>query len=92
MPEPLVRVAGVGDVAERVGLPRPARAARDWSERPFAYIVADRPMTPDELREFLASRVARWWLPDGFAFVEGIPRTSTGKFDKKALRMLVTGS
>ena len=30
--------------------------------------------------------MARWWLPDQWAFVDAIPRTSVGKFDKKVLR------
>jgi fatty-acyl-CoA synthase len=30
--------------------------------------------------------VAKWWLPDDFAFLDAIPRTSVGKFDKKVLR------
>lgn len=41
---------------------------------------------PAALRDFLASRVARWWLPERFAFVPEVPRTSVGKFDKKVLR------
>ena len=39
-----------------------------------------------ELVEHLRGRVAKWWLPDEFAFVEEIPKTSVGKFDKKVLR------
>ena len=31
-------------------------------------------------------RVAKWWLPDEFAFVTEVPKTSVGKFDKKVLR------
>ena len=30
--------------------------------------------------------MAKWWLPDEFAFVAEIPKTSVGKFDKKVLR------
>ena len=36
--------------------------------------------------EYLRPRVARWWLPDDVEFVEAIPKTSVGKFDKKVLR------
>ncbi len=43
-------------------------------------------MTPDELREFLAPQFAKWWLPDGFEFVDEIPKTGVGKFRKTALR------
>ena len=39
--------------------------------------------------DFLAGRVARWWLPERWAFVDELPKTSVGKFDKKALRSLV---
>jgi fatty-acyl-CoA synthase len=61
-----------------------------WQERPVAYVVAKEEyrgdVTADEIREFLADRVARWWLPDEVRFIEEIPKTSTLKFDKKALR------
>ena len=40
----------------------------------------------DELRDFLADRVARWWLPERWAFIDEVPKTSVGKFDKKVLR------
>ena len=39
-----------------------------------------------DLREFLADKVARWWLPERWAFIEEIPRTSVGKYDKKTIR------
>ena len=41
---------------------------------------------PEELLEHPAGRVARWWLPERWGFVEAIPKTSVGKFDKKVLR------
>jgi fatty-acyl-CoA synthase len=59
-----------------------------WDERPLACIVL-RPggtVTAGELRAWLSSRVARWWLPERWAFVDEIPKTSVGKFDKKTLR------
>ncbi|HVX33256.1 MAG TPA: long-chain-fatty-acid--CoA ligase [Solirubrobacterales bacterium] len=63
-----------------------------WSERPFACVAAAPGTEAAELIEFLAAReVPRWWLPDGFAFVEEIPKTSVGKFDKKALRGAYAG-
>ena len=42
--------------------------------------------SPDELVEFLTGRVSRWWLPERWAFVDEVPKTSVGKFDKKVLR------
>jgi fatty-acyl-CoA synthase len=30
--------------------------------------------------------VAHWWLPERWAFVKELPKTSVGKFDKLALR------
>jgi fatty-acyl-CoA synthase len=42
--------------------------------------------TPDELRAHLAPNFAKFWLPDGFEFVNEIPRTSTGKMLKAKLR------
>jgi acyl-CoA synthetase (AMP-forming)/AMP-acid ligase II len=43
----------------------------------------------EELRAFLDGRVARWWLPDDVVVVDEVPRTSVGKYDKKALRALL---
>jgi fatty-acyl-CoA synthase len=40
----------------------------------------------EDLVEHLSGRVAKWWLPDEFAFVAEVPKTSVGKFDKKVLR------
>ncbi len=62
-----------------------------WAERPLAVVVVaegEQP-EPDELVDFLSSRVARWWLPERWAYVEELPKTSVGKFDKKALRARV---
>lgn len=59
-----------------------------WQERPLCCVVR-RPgstVTAEELKEFLAERVAKWWLPERWSFVESVPKTSVGKFDKKVLR------
>ncbi len=40
----------------------------------------------DDLHSFLRGRLPKWWLPDDIVFVEDIPKTGTGKFDKKLLR------
>ena len=59
-----------------------------WQERPLAAVVLNdgAEATPAELREFLADRVVRWWLPERWAFVDQVPRTSVGKYDKKTIR------
>ncbi len=59
-----------------------------WSERPLVAVVVEEESapTPDELIEFLSGRVSRWWLPERWAFVDEVPKTSVGKFDKKVLR------
>jgi fatty-acyl-CoA synthase len=60
-----------------------------WQERPLVCVVA-KPggpaPTPSELLEFLEPKVARWWLPETWAFIDSVPKTSVGKFDKKVLR------
>jgi fatty-acyl-CoA synthase len=59
-----------------------------WGERPCACVVRREGGTldPDGLREFLSSRVAKWWLPDRVSFIQEVPKTSVGKFNKKVLR------
>jgi fatty-acyl-CoA synthase len=59
-----------------------------WSERPLAAVVLKpgAQPSPTELREFLAARFPKFWLPDVFEFIDAIPRTSAGKFKKSELR------
>ena len=59
-----------------------------WQERPLAAIVIEdgAELTAADLREFLSDRVVRWWLPERWTFIEEIPRTSVGKYDKKTIR------
>ncbi|WP_424008966.1 long-chain fatty acid--CoA ligase [Haloferax denitrificans] len=59
-----------------------------WQERPIAYVVLDGDATETELRDHLLNRFPKWWLPDRFMFVDDVPRTTTGKFDKVRLREL----
>jgi fatty-acyl-CoA synthase len=59
-----------------------------WGERPLACVVV-RPghaPTPAELRAHLAEQLPSWWLPEQWSFIEEVPKTAVGKFDKKALR------
>jgi fatty-acyl-CoA synthase len=59
-----------------------------WGERPCAYVVPaeGEDLDADELRSFLAERVAKWWIPERIEFIDEVPKTSVGKFDKKVLR------
>ena len=59
-----------------------------WQERPAAFVVRapGSDVTADELRDHLSNRVAKWWLPDEIVFIDEIPKTGTGKFDKKVVR------
>jgi fatty-acyl-CoA synthase len=59
-----------------------------WQERPLAVVVLrdGAQATNDELREFLSDKVASWWVPERWAVVDEVPKTSVGKFDKKLLR------
>jgi len=59
-----------------------------WGERPLCCVVLnpDATASAEELRDFLADRVVKWWLPERWTFIEGVPKTSVGKFDKKVLR------
>jgi fatty-acyl-CoA synthase len=60
-----------------------------WGERPLAAVVLlpDAPRaTPGELREFLGERVPRWQLPERWTFIDEVPKTSVGKFQKTTLR------
>jgi fatty-acyl-CoA synthase len=59
-----------------------------WDERPLATVVvkAGTTVTAAELRDFLSQYIAKWQLPDAWSFIETVPKTSVGKFDKKKLR------
>jgi fatty-acyl-CoA synthase len=61
-----------------------------WDERPVAYAVPKPEfkgkVTQEEVIEFLKDKVAKWWLPDEVRFIDEVPKTSVGKFDKKVLR------
>ncbi len=61
-----------------------------WQERPLACVVPlpehKDQITKQEILDFLAPRVAKWWLPDDVVFIEAVPKTSVGKFNKRALR------
>jgi fatty-acyl-CoA synthase len=61
-----------------------------WDERPLACVVFKNGLRPDvaSIRAHLATRVAKWWIPERWAFIQEVPKTSVGKFDKKSLRAM----
>ncbi|MHB8234209.1 MAG: long-chain fatty acid--CoA ligase [Solirubrobacteraceae bacterium] len=73
------------DVVEAAVIAKPDER---WAERPLCCVVLREgaSATAPDLVEHLRGRVAKWWLPDEFAFLQEIPKTSVGKFDKKVLR------
>jgi fatty-acyl-CoA synthase len=63
-------------------------ASERWTERPLAAVVlkAGSSASPEELRAFLAPQFPKFWLPDEYVYIDAIPRTSAGKFQKSVLR------
>ncbi|ONF69755.1 long-chain fatty acid--CoA ligase [Amycolatopsis keratiniphila] len=59
-----------------------------WDERPLVAVVLKegQSATAEDLRDFLSDKVAKWQLPENWTFVDEVPKTSVGKFDKKRLR------
>ncbi|MFB6180220.1 MAG: long-chain fatty acid--CoA ligase [Halorientalis sp.] len=75
------------DVAEAtvIGVPH-----ERWQERPLAFIVPGEGVDGDrletDLRDLILDEYPKWWLPDDFIQIDEVPKTATGKFDKKVLR------
>ncbi|MFD9828140.1 long-chain fatty acid--CoA ligase [Tsukamurella tyrosinosolvens] len=69
--------------AVAIGVPDPK-----WDERPLVAVVLQpgAEVTIAELQEHLAGKFAKWQIPDNWAFIAEVPKTSVGKFDKKVLR------
>ncbi|MET0588127.1 MAG: long-chain-fatty-acid--CoA ligase [Novosphingobium sp.] len=69
-----------------IGVPHPK-----WDERPVLVVEkrGGAKVTEAELREFLKDRIARWWMPDEFVFLDAIPLGPTGKVNKLALREMI---
>ena len=69
-----------------IALPHPK-----WQERPLACVVPKPDfkdsITKDEIFEHLKPRFTKMYLPDDIVFIEAVPKTSVGKFDKKVLRV-----
>lgn len=69
-----------------IALPHPK-----WQERPLATVVkrdeADEDKVKAEIYALLEKHFAKWQLPDDIVFIDEVPKTSVGKFDKKVLRV-----
>jgi fatty-acyl-CoA synthase len=76
-------LAGSPDVLEAavIGIPD-----EKWTERPLACVVRRGAASPSALAEFLDGKVASWQVPENWTFIDEVPKTSVGKFDKKVLR------
>jgi len=84
----LSEMKGVGEVAV-VGKPH-----EKWGERPVAFIVKNESIKESDVYEHLnkyveVGRIQKWWVPDEIIFIDSIPKTSTGKSDKKELRKML---
>jgi fatty-acyl-CoA synthase len=77
MAHPKIREAAV------VGVPD-----ERWDERPLAAIVVKEgeTLSAHELQQWLADRIVKWWIPERWTFIDEVPKTSVGKFDKKVIR------
>ena len=75
------------DVAEAtvIGVPH-----ERWQERPVAFVVpgtnADRENLGEEVLDMIEAEYPKWWRPDDVVYIDEVPKTATGKFDKKVLR------
>ena len=59
-----------------------------WQERPLLLVVrrAGYGLERNAMLDYLATRIAKWWLPDEVLFVDSLPHTATGKVLKTKLR------
>jgi fatty-acyl-CoA synthase len=66
-----------------VGVPH-----KKWDERPLLLVVLEDNCALDKksILDHLATRVAKWWLPDDIVALNELPHTATGKLHKVPLR------
>ena len=65
------------------------RPDEKWGEVPVAFVTTRAPIDPDEVREFLRGRLARYKVPKAIEVVDELPKTGTGKIQKFLLRQQV---
>ncbi|MEB2786755.1 long-chain fatty acid--CoA ligase [Algoriphagus persicinus] len=62
-----------------------------WVEKPLASIVLidkDDKISEEEFIEFLSKDFVKYQIPKDYVFINEVPKTSVGKFDKKEIRRL----
>ncbi len=76
-------LAGAPGVAEAavIGIPDDK-----WTERPLACVVTSGDVDASALAKYLDGKVASWQVPENWTFIDEVPKTTVGKFDKKVLR------
>jgi fatty-acyl-CoA synthase len=81
-------LAGSPDVLEAavIGIPD-----EKWTERPLACVVPRGEVTAADLAHFLDGKLASWQVPENWAFIDEVPKTTVGKYDKKVLRARYAG-
>jgi fatty-acyl-CoA synthase len=69
--------------AAAIGVPHPK-----WQERPLLVVVKTpgKDVAKEDLHEFLATKLVKWWMPDAIEFVDALPLGATGKVLKRELR------
>jgi fatty-acyl-CoA synthase len=68
-----------------------AIADEKWIEKPLASIVlvnTEDTLSDDELIEFLSRDFVKYQIPRDYVYINEVPKTSVGKFDKKEIRRL----
>ena len=81
--------ASQGAEAAVIAVPHASGRNARWPASSIAQYQGQ--ITKDEILDFLRPQFAKWWLPDDVAFIEAVPKTSVGKFNKRALREQFAG-
>ncbi|MGB4959933.1 MAG: AMP-dependent synthetase, partial [Saprospiraceae bacterium] len=59
-----------------------------WGEVGSAFIVSEPKVTEDEIKSFLQTQLAKFKIPKYFQFLNALPKTDSGKIDRKSLKLL----
>lgn len=58
-----------------------------WGEVGKAFLVLNTPVSEEKIKSFYLQNLAKFKIPKYFVFLESLPRTDSGKLDKKALKI-----